>query len=237
MIRYARALGADALHMEFVQLFPCANPKNGAVDREALYCYSGPGFGMIYVNKDGKRFVNELTGRDEVSQAQTLYQEKPTYSVFHREIGNALQMTERESESGINAGKVVAADTLAELAEKLNMPAGSLEETVARHNEAIENGADPDFHKPMDGKMIPMRKGPFYGIGQWPSIHFCMGGLRIDTRARVIDIWGEPIPRLYAAGEVCGGVHGANRLGGNAITECIVYGRIAGENAAAEAAV
>jgi len=74
--------------------------------------------------------------------------------------------------------------------------------------------------------------GPFYAIAQWPAVHHTMGGLRINKKAEVIDIWGNPIPRFFAAGEVTGGIHGANRLGGNAIADCVVFGRIAGINAA-----
>jgi fumarate reductase flavoprotein subunit len=125
-----------------------------------------------------------VAGRDEVSQAQTLHQEKPTYSVCHREICDALLMSEREVQSGIASGRIAAGDTLRELEAKLDMPAGSLSETVKRHNEAIETGFDAEFHKPMDGKMIPMETGPFYGVAQWPSIHFCMGGLRINAGRR-----------------------------------------------------
>ena len=116
----------------------------------------------------------------------------------------------------------------------MSIPAASLQESVLAHNSYIEEGKDPDFSKPMTKNMVPLREGPFYAIAQWPAIHYCMGGLRIDAKARVIDIWGNPIPRLYAAGEVCGGVQGANRLGGNAIPDCIVFGRIAGINAAGE---
>jgi len=82
--------------------------------------------------------------------------------------------------------------------------------------------------------MIPIVDGPFYAIPQWPAVHHTMGGLRINKDAQVIDIWGNPIPRLYAAGEGTGGVHGSNRLGGNATPSCIVFGRIAGTNAAKE---
>jgi fumarate reductase flavoprotein subunit len=84
--------------------------------------------------------------------------------------------------------------------------------------------------------MMAIEEGPYYGVAQWPSVHHCMGGLRINPSAQIIDLWGEPIPRLYAAGEVAGGVHGSNRLGANAIPTAIVFGRIAGTNAAEEKA-
>ena len=80
--------------------------------------------------------------------------------------------------------------------------------------------------------MLLLESGPYYAVAQWPSVHFCCGGVRIDSQARALDFNGEPIPRLFAAGEVCGGIHGSNRLGGNAIAECVVFGRIAGKNAA-----
>jgi fumarate reductase flavoprotein subunit len=133
--------------------------------------------------------------------------------------------------TGIRLGRVIPAATLAELAKKLAVPAAALEETVQKHNAYIASGQDPEFHKPISKNMVPLEQGAFYAIPQWPSVHHCMGGLRINTAAQVIDIWGQPIPRLYAAGEVCGGLHGSNRLGGNAIPDCIVFGRLAGQAA------
>ena len=84
--------------------------------------------------------------------------------------------------------------------------------------------------------MTPMVKGPFYAVPQWPAIHHCMGGLRINENAQVIDVFGSPIPKLFAAGEVTGGVHGTNRLGSNAIPDCVVFGRVAGGSASKEKA-
>jgi len=94
---------------------------------------------------------------------------------------------------------------------------------------------DPQFNKPFTPHMTPLDKGPFYITAQWPSVHHTMGGLRINTSGQVMDIWGDPIPHLYAAGEVVGGVHGANRLGGNAIPDAHVFGKIAGATAVKKA--
>ncbi|MDR2800623.1 MAG: FAD-binding protein, partial [Desulfovibrio sp.] len=91
------------------------------------------------------------------------------------------------------------------------------------------------FNKPFTPQMMPLDKGPFYIVAQWPSVHHCMGGLRINASGQVMDIWGDPIPNLYAAGEVAGGVHGANRLGGNAIPDALVFGKVAGAAAVAKA--
>lgn len=235
VIRYARAIGADALHMSFIQLYPCANPAAGGVDRWAFYAYSGAGFGMIYVNGEGKRFISELAGRDEVAKAQLETCKKPTWAIFNAEIMAALGMTQKETENGVRLGRMIAAGSAAELEKKLNMPEGGLAATVDRINRALINGgADPDFGVERAKGMLALEKGPFYAISQWPSVHYTMGGLRIDEAARVIDVFGKPIPRLYAAGEVCGGTHGSNRIGGNSLAECVVFGRIAGEKATAE---
>ncbi len=234
IIRYARAIGADVLHMEFIQLYPCAEPKSGVLDSYALPPYSGTGYGLFYVNKHGKRFVNELERRDVVSDAQIQSGGKPTYAILNAEIFEKLAATTEEVRRGVSKGRIIQAETVAGLAEKLGVPKEALQDSVARHNHSILDGKDPDFNKPMTKSMVPCVKGPFYAIAQWPAIHHTMGGLRIDSGARVIDIWGRPIPRLYAAGEVCGGIHGSNRLGGNAIPDCIVFGRIAGINAGRE---
>jgi urocanate reductase len=137
-------------------------------------------------------------------------------------------------EDGLKNGRLLKAATIPELAAKIGIPADALAETVRKHNEYLKASKDPEFNKPITKSMMPLTEGPFYAIAQWPAVHHCMGGLRINTKAQVIDIWGNPIPRLYAAGEIAGGVHGSNRLGGNAITDCVVFGRIAGTNAAAE---
>jgi len=120
---------------------------------------------------------------------------------------------------------------MADLAKKLQISANVLQETIDTHNRYLAEGNDPDFGRQFTKAMIPLLDGPFYAIAQWPAVHHTMGGLRINSEAQVIDIWGNPIPKLFAAGEVTGGIHGDNRLGGNAIPDCIVFGRIAGTSA------
>jgi urocanate reductase len=234
IIRYARAVGADVLHLEFVQLYPCAEPKTGAIDSYALHPYSGTGYGLFYVDKLGRRFVNELERRDVVSDAQIKSGGKPTYAILNGEVFGKLAVTGEEIRKGVAKGRLIAAETIGALAEKIALAPEALRDSLTLHNIYIRDGRDPDFNKPMTKNMVPQRTGPFFAIPQWPAIHHCMGGLRIDKKARVIDIWGRPIPKLYGAGEVAGGVHGSNRLGGNAIPDCIVFGRIAGINAARE---
>jgi urocanate reductase len=235
-LRFAQAIGADTLQLAFIQLYPFAEPETGILDNPAVYPFNGVGYGMIYVDKKGKRFVNELERRDVCSMAQIKLGQKPTYSIFNEEMVTKMGGTMEEIKTGIAKGRFVKADSIEEMAGKLNIPAEALKETVAKYNQYLKDGKDPDFNKPITKVMIPLEKGPFYAVAQWPAVHHTMGGVRIDKNARVIDIWGKPIPKFYAAGEIAGGVHGANRLGSNAIPDCVVFGRIAGLNAASEKA-
>lgn len=232
-IRFAQAIGADALQLCFIQLYPYAEPEKGTLDAPAVYPFRGPGYGIVYVNRNGKRFVNELERRDVVSRAEIATGMKPTYSIFHEKMIPKMG-TKEEVEKGMARGRFVQADTLAELAGKINIPADALVDTIKKHNQYLKDKKDPEFNKPINDVMMPIDEGPFYAIAQWPAVHHTMGGLRINKMAQVIDIWGAPIPRLFAAGEVTGGIHGSNRLGGNAIPDAVVFGRIAGTNAAKE---
>ena len=233
MIRYAQAIGADTLQLCFIQLYPYAEPNKGTLDSPAVYPFRGPGYGIVYVDKDGKRFVSELERRDVVSYAEIATGSKPTYSIFNEKMIPKMG-TKDEVEKGMAKGRFVMGATIAELAEKIGLPPANLEETVKNHNQYLKDKKDPEFNKPITDSMIPLDEGPFYAIAQWPAVHHTMGGLRINKMAQVIDIWGNTIPRLYAAGEVTGGIHGSNRLGGNATPDCVVFGRIAGTNAARE---
>jgi len=232
IIRYAQAIGADALQMAFIQLYPFAEPETGILDTPAVYPFSGVGYGLVYVSKLGKRFVNELERRDVCSYAQINLGLKPTFSIFNEEMVLKMGGAKEEIEKGLAKKRFIKADTIGALAKKLGIPADTLKRSIAAHDGYIRDGKDPDFNKPITKNMIPLVKGPFYGIAQWPAVHHCMGGLRINKDAQIIDIWGKPIPGLYAAGEVTGGIHGSNRLGSNAIPDCVVFGRIAGINAA-----
>jgi fumarate reductase flavoprotein subunit len=177
--------------------------------------------------------VNELERRDVVSRAEIATGTKPTYSIFHQKM-IAKMGTMEEVEKGMARGRFVKADSIAELAGKIDVPADALTDTINKHNQYLKDKKDPEFNKSIADAMMIMDEGPYYAIAQWPAVHYTMGGLRVNKMSQVIDIWGAPIPRLYAAGEVTGGVHGDNRLGGNATAECVVFGRIAGTNAAKE---
>ncbi len=223
--------GADALHLAFIQLFPTAEPAKGMIDRPALFPIQFPGFGAIYVSQKGERFVSELERRDVVSQAEIATGGKQTWCVFNKAVFSNLT-DQAEIDKFVASGRVMQGETIEALAEAMKVPAKTLRESVEKHNKAIDEKKDAQFGKPITDAMKPMTEGPYYAVAQWPSVHHCQGGVRINTKAQVIDVRGNPMAGLYAAGEFAGGVHGNNRLGGNAIAEAIVFGRIAGKSAA-----
>jgi fumarate reductase flavoprotein subunit len=186
----------------------------------------------VYVTEKGKRFISELERRDVISNAEMKTGGKKTYSIFNHEMVVNMGSKEEEVERGLARGRFVKADSIAELAGKIGIDADVLVATIKQHNAYIKNKKDPDYQKNITDRMVTLEQGPFYAVAQWPAVHHTMGGLRINTNAQVLDIWGKIIPRLYAAGEVTGGVHGSNRLGANAIPDATVFGRIAGTNAA-----
>jgi len=232
-LRMAQAVGADALQLAFIQLYPYAEPETGILDAPAVYPFRGPGYGIVYVNKQGRRFVNEMERRDVVSAAEIATGMKPTFTIFNEAMIPKMG-TKEEVDSGIAKGRFVRGATVAELATKIGIDPATLQDTIAKHNKYLAEGKDPEFGRQFTKAMIPLTEGPYYAIAQWPAVHHTMGGVRINTRAQVIDIWGNVIPGFYAAGEIAGGVHGANRLGGNAIPDAVAFGRVAGVNAAKE---
>lgn len=238
----AQQIGANTLHMSYIQLYPFADPNTGKLDKYAVIPFNGPSAGIVYVDVQGKRYVNEGERRDVCSMAAMKSGGFPTFAIFN-EAMIPLISTKEDVAEGVAKGRILKADTLEELAakinagtykgQKVNMPASNLVETIKKHNEYVEKGVDPEFGKKIDkGIMKPMLSGPYYAIPQWPSAHHTMGGLKINPKAQVLDVWGDVIPGLFAAGEVVGGIHGTNRLGSNAVVDCLVFGRIAGIMAA-----
>jgi fumarate reductase flavoprotein subunit len=240
-IKIAQAIGADTLHMSYIQLYPFANPNNGVLDPYAVIPFSGPSAGVVYVDKNGERYVNEGERRDVCSRAAQETGGPSTFTIMGEKIvREGGFISETQLKSGIEADRIFKAETLEDLVaiindhtyqgETINMSAETLEETIETHNEYVARGEDPDFGKVIDkGIMMKIEHGPYYAIPQWPSVHHTMGGLKITPRTEVQDIWGETIPGLFAAGEVVGGIHGTNRLGSNAVVDCVSHGVIAGQ--------
>lgn len=220
-IKMVKAVGGDLVDMTEIQTHPTVVHKKTAMITEAVR-----GEGAILVNREGKRFVSELETRDVVSKAELEQTGKSAFLVFDQEV--------REKLGAINGyvrkGFTVEGATVEELAKKIGVDAKGLVDTMAKYNGYVKAGEDKDFGK----TALPreLLKAPFYAIEVSPAVHHTMGGVRINTNAEVLTADGKVIPGLFAAGEITGGVHGANRIGGNAVTDITVYGKTAGENAA-----
>jgi flavocytochrome c len=222
-------LGAAPVHLSHIQLGPWTSPdEKGFGDGPVFADYIAFLYGLAVDPGTGRRFVNELGDRKTVSDA--------ILSVGHPCIGiaddSAVQSQGWDLSRGLNKGVVKKFDDLKELAATYEIPPGELEATIERFNGYVVSGKDEEFDKPILPDAAPVNHPPYYAVRLWPKVHFTMGGVGIDVKARVINLDRKPIPGLYAAGEVTGGVHGACRLGSCAITECLVFGRIAGKNAA-----
>lgn len=223
-------VGAATTDMEFIQTYPVCDPENGALLYTGDVRLAGS---AILVNKEGKRFVEELDRRDVISFAIT----KQTGGVGYLFWDQAqLDKTEvavhhkGEYEALLRRGVLVKADTIDEAAKHFGIDAKELKTTVEKYNEYAKNGKDLEFNK--RGGLVAFTEGPYYILKNTPAIHHTMGGLVIDSKGRVLDKNGNPIEGLFAAGEVTGDIHGKNRLGSNAITDITVFGKISGENAA-----
>ncbi|MBC2857338.1 flavocytochrome c [Cetobacterium sp. 2A] len=213
--------GGALIDMKEIQTHPTVVHNKSDMITESVR-----GEGAILVNRDGQRFINELETRDVVSKAELSQKGKSAFLVFDQGV--------RENLSAINGyvkkGLTVQADTLEELAKKIGVNSVELTKTLNKYNEFVKNKEDLDFAK--KGLPRAIVTGPFYAIEVSPAIHHTMGGVHINDRTEVLGEDGKVIEGLYAAGEITGGVHGANRIGGNAVTDIVVFGKIAGENSA-----
>lgn len=225
LISPAQDIGAEVVGMDYIQLLP-----GGATTGRFIGMVS-PVESVIFVNKNGDRFVAEDNRRDVIADAIL---GSPTKVVFGIRDADGYAAMNKGATKAFNGafeiGDAVKADTLDELAAKLQIPAENLKKAVDTYNKAVDEKKDPFGRNP---KMLihKIEKGPFYAGRLTMAAHHTMGGLAINPRAQVMDRHGKPIPGLYAAGEVTGGVHGTNRVGGNAVAEIFTIGKIAGENA------
>lgn len=219
-IELAQGVGADLTDIEQIQIHPTGVAELGLLISEGVR-----GDGAILVNRNGERFYNELQTRDNVSQAILQQEGSEAFLVFDDNVREGLHAIE----DYVHAGVVIEKDSLEELAAEINVDAANLQATIDKYNTAVDTQND-EFGR--TSLLKKLNKGKFYAINISPIIHHTMGGLKINSDTQVIDTNGEVIPGLFAAGEVTGGVHGANRLGGNAVADIIVYGRVSGKMAA-----
>lgn len=228
-ISLAKKAGAGLTQMGWIQLFPAGDPTTGATS------FKLGENSCIYVNKNGKRYVNESERRDVLAKAN-LAQEGGVFYVISS-AKRALVDKDGRNAYGVKvadilkSGKSYKADTLEELAQKAGINGKNLVETVKRWNEFCKKGTGDEMGRPtcMDDHRLD-EGGPYYATLMTPSVHHTMGGVTINKKAQVLNEAGNVIPGLYAAGEVTGGIHGTNRVGCNAVPDALVFGRIAALN-------
>ncbi|MEK1465036.1 flavocytochrome c [Limosilactobacillus fermentum] len=220
-LKLAENVGAELMQMNLVQVHPTVQQDTPHV---YLIGEAVRGEGAILVNADGQRFVNELNTRKIVSNAITALPEHSAYLIFDQGIRDRAKAIEFYDKVGL----VVHGDTVEDLAEKLNMDPATLKQTVTTWNQAVESHDDAEFHR-TTGMDRGITKPGFFAIHIAPAIHYTMGGIHVTPKTQVLDGNGDIIQGLFAAGEVAGGLHGNNRVGGNSIAETIVFGRQAGQ--------
>lgn len=184
------------------------------------------------VNTKGKRFVDEYGSRDQLSQA-AIDNDGLFYLIADENIKETAYNTSQEKiDAQVEAGTLFRTDTLEKLAEQINIDPAVLVETITNYNSYVDASYDPEFDK--GAFDLKVEKAPFYATPRKLAVHHTIGGLKIDTKAHVINENGQTIKGLFAAGEVAVGHHAGNRLGGNSLTDIFTFGRIATDTAIAE---
>lgn len=214
-------LGAGTVDMGEIQIHPTVEQTTSYLISESIR-----GGGAILVSQEGKRFVNELDTRDKVSADIIKLPEHYSYILFDQQVRDENKAVEEYVSNDL----VVQADSIAELANKLSIDVNNLSKTIERYNQFVINKQDEDFGR-TTGMRHPINTAPFYAIKIAPGVHHTMGGVTINTETQVLDNDKHVIKGVFAAGEVVGGVHGANRIGGNAVADIIIFGMQAGKKA------
>lgn len=221
VLSFAKNLNLSYVDMEQIQTHPTVMPSNNYMITEAVR-----GNGAILVNREGKRFVNELDTRAVVSDALLAQEGASGYLFFDQSVRESLKAID----GYYNKGFLIEGETIEAIAAELNVDPAVLQETVETYNTYVAGGTDTDFARQDMPRSLSV--GPYYAVEVAPAIHHTMGGLKITTNGEVLNDSDVVVNGLYAAGEVTGGVHGNNRLGGNAMADITIFGRIAGKNAA-----
>ena len=224
-IEMATAVGADTVDMDQIQIHPTVEANTAALITEGLR-----GDGAVLINAEGKRFIDEVGTRDVVSAAEIAQTGSYSWLVVDQAMVDASSVIQ----GYIKKGYTVTGQTYEELAKAMGVDEATFAETMKTWNGYVEAKNDPDFGRTSFAKALDT--APYYAIKVTAGVHHTMGGLKINTNTEVLKADGSVIPGLFAAGEVTGGVHGANRLGGNAVADFTVFGRIAGAAASKYAA-
>ncbi|MFK8257651.1 flavocytochrome c [Erwinia sp. AnSW2-5] len=224
-IAMLKNIGADTVDMGEIQIHPTVEQTTSYLISEAIR-----GGGAILVSQAGQRFYNEMETRDKVSAEIIALPEKSAWIIFDDQV----RANNKAADEYIAKGFVISAPTPHELAVKLNMDQETLQTTLGRYNQFVEQQKDEDFGR-TTALRHPLHQGPYFAIRIAPGVHHTMGGVTINTDTAVLDAQKQVINGAWAAGEVVGGIHGANRIGGNAVADIIIFGILAGRNAAAYA--
>ena len=224
-IEMAQAIGAATVDMDQIQIHPTVEANTAALITEGLR-----GDGAILINEEGKRFIDEVGTRDVVSAAEIAQTGSYSWLVVDQAMVDASSVIQ----GYIKKGYTVTGATYEELGKAMGVDAAAFAETMEKWNGYVEAKNDPDFGRTSFAN--PLNTAPYYAVKVTAGVHHTMGGLKINANTEVLNEKGEVIPGLFAAGEVTGGVHGANRLGGNAVADFTVFGRIAGAAASDYAA-
>jgi len=224
-IALLQKIGANTVDMGEIQIHPTVEQSTSYLISEAIR-----GGGAILVNQAGKRFFNEMETRDKVSAQIISQPEKYAYVVFDEQV----RLNNKAADEYIARGFVISADSPRELANKLEMDFHAFLGTLEMYNVAVDKQNDAEFGR-TTAMRHPINQGPFYAIRIAPGVHHTMGGVTINTETCVLDGQQQAISGAYAAGEVVGGIHGGNRIGGNAVADIIIFGILAGRHAAKHA--
>ena len=224
-IEMAQAIGATTVDMDQIQIHPTVEANTAALITEGLR-----GDGAVLINEEGKRFIDEVGTRDVVSAAEIAQTGSYSWLVVDQAMADASSVIQ----GYIKKGYTVTGATYEELGKAMGVDAAAFAETMEKWNGCVEAKNDPDFGRTSFAN--PLNTAPYYAVKVTAGVHHTMGGLKINANTEVLNEKGEVIPGLFAAGEVTGGVHGANRLGGNAVADFTVFGRIAGAAASDYAA-
>lgn len=220
---WLEAVGGSTIQMEYIQIHPTAEAENHILITEAVR-----GNGAILVNHQGKRFVNEMETRDVVSAAILNQEKEEAFLIFDQAVRQSLASIETYA----NQHLMIEGEDAESLAANTGLPSSTFCATLAQYTSYQKTGIDEDFGRSSIEMTAPLDTPPYYAIRVTPAIHHTMGGIHVDADMHVLRSDDTPIPGLFAAGEVTGGVHGANRLGGNGVADIVVNGKIAGHGAA-----
>ncbi len=224
-----QAVGADLTGMQYIQLLPMGDPETGSLSGNIEQGVQN----RLFVNKEGARFVDEGARRDVMTMALMEQTDSMMWVIVDQNsypTGDTKNNFNESIDELVEAGRAYKADTLEDLAEQIGVDVDTFVQAIADFNAAVDGTVDDEFGRTLFDKKID--QAPFYAGVRVPTVHHTMGGLVIDADTHVLNADGEVIAGLYAAGEVAGGIHGTNRLGGNALADINVFGRIAGEKAA-----